>query len=120
MTKKMVFNLLRGAGISRQVRKTVRGTRYFFVQNTASIASGATYHFDLDDRFEPYNDLLITNLDKNNNYTLTINGTIKFPLPKGNKAKIDFPVRDISATNDGSTTTSAAQINIYYRVKPLL
>ena len=99
-----------------ELRKRIfKNSSYFEISNSTSISSNETYVFVLEDKFIPYDDVLIINLNSDNDCTAKINFNQAIPVPRGNKAQINIPVESISLTNDGDTTISANEIKIYYK-----
>ena len=96
-------------------QRQFRDSGYLFLQNTSTITSGGKIALLVDERFVPYDDVKIINLDDNNDCTVTINGSMKQPLPKGMEIQINYLVRDIEITNNGSSTIAVNKIQMFYR-----
>lgn len=99
----------------RDVKRSLRGSNYLVVRNSSVLAPNKSIVFTLDERFKPYDDVLIMNLDYDNDCTVTANYNFQQPLPKGNSLKIDFPCEVITIKNNGSTNISINGLEVYYR-----
>jgi len=97
------------------VPRIIRGSGYQTTSNSLAIASGDSYNFTLDQRFIPYDDVLVVNLNSNNDCQLDINYGRKQPLPKGTNLKTDIPIKALRITNNGSTQIEVNEIEVYYR-----
>ena len=84
--------------------------------NSSIITAGSLFIFDLDERFIPYDDVLIINLNSTNDCTIKINQIHEHPLPAGNKVSINSKnVTQIMVINNGTTSISANEIKVFYR-----
>lgn len=102
----------------KSVPRKLRGSGYFRTTNSSTIISGGTFTFTLDDRFKPYDDVVVVNLNSDNDCNLELNWGIKQPLPKGNSINIDTPTENLKVENNGSGTISVDEIEVYYRALP--
>ena len=106
-----IFNLIP----SQNLRRALKDSGTLQAKNSSSIASGATINIPLSEKWD-YDECLIVNLNSDNDATITINGSIKNPLPKGTTTNLsNQSVKTIQITNNGSTTINANEIEVYYQ-----
>ena len=98
--------------LSRQFKNSGQLTLY----NESEILSSNIYVFDLDQRFIPYDEATITNLNSDSDVTILINNKHKSSLPAGNQTILNgHNITDIRIINDGATTITQNQIVLQYR-----
>lgn len=98
------------------VERKFKDSGVFTVKNETTLVAQGQYVFPLDDRFSPYDDLLITNLNSDSDCTITINNRHTTPLAKGTTVTIDNEnVRDVRIKNDGSDTIAINELIVQYR-----
>lgn len=95
-------------------RRDFKDSGYLTLSN-ASLTSGSIFSPIFDDRFEPYDDVLIINLDTANDLEVTVNFNQVQICPYGDKLQINQVVQDIRIKNLGSSTISANNIKVLYR-----
>lgn len=98
-------------------RRIFKDSGYLELTNTTTITTNGKYGFILDERFKPYDEILVVNLNPTADARIRINGNqLTYPLPAGNKAHItDLWIRDVDIENITSTTISANEIKLFYR-----
>lgn len=97
------------------VPRDFKDSGYYYLTNSSTIASGDFYDPIFDDRYENYDDVLITNLDTSNDCEVKVNYGETHILPAGNSLQLNQLVVDLKIKNIGSTTISASGIRIQYR-----
>lgn len=80
------------------------------IENTDEITTGNYFVFSLDDRFKPYDKLVLTNLNADNDAEIEINGGIIYDLPKGTTTNINNKISEMRIKNNGSGTINTAEI----------
>lgn len=84
--------------------------------NSTEITAGATYVFNLDERFIPYDEATIVNLNSDNDTIIKINSKYTSSLPKGNQIELNgHNITQIWIINNGATTINANEIFLTYR-----
>ena len=82
--------------------------------NSEAIESGKIVFIELSDHYEIYDYVEITNLNSSNDCIAIFNGSLNYPIPKGNQATIQRPFRSIQIKNNGSSSVLANEIQINY------
>lgn len=96
--------------------RVMKDSGYLNTSNTGTIsATTGREVLILDDRFKPYNDVVIQNLNTSSDVTAKINFNFSIKVPKGNQITVQVPVSHIEIINDGSTAISANEIFVNYR-----
>lgn len=84
--------------------------------NDTTISPNTKFIFNLDERYIPYDEAIIVNLDTDNDCSIFINGTEQNILPSGNRAKLDgYNIRQLAVLNNGSATIAINKIQVTYR-----
>lgn len=97
------------------LKRKFRGSAYLNTSNSDAVTTLSKVFFDLDDRFKPYNEVQIINLNEDNDCLITINHIQQIILPAGNSEKITIPVSTIEIQNIGTTTINANELRCFYR-----
>lgn len=98
-----------------RLKRRFKVSPLFSTSNNTQIAVGQKFIFTLDERFIPYDDILMVNLSSED-CTIQINGADNQPLPRGNRANLDFKtIRQLAVVNNGTATITANQIKVNYR-----
>lgn len=97
-------------------KRKFKDTGYLTDKNNSILASDSYYVVQLDDRFKPYNDCKIINLNSDNDCEITINQHSVQICPKGNEIQINQKIiGHLKIKNIGTSNISANQIRVFYR-----
>jgi hypothetical protein len=96
------------------IPRDLRGSGYLEVKNTSTIASNGVFTFTLDERFKPYNELILINTSIND-CLFSINWGNPHFCPRGNSSQVTIPTENVSVTNKGSTTIAIDELTILYK-----
>lgn len=83
--------------------------------NPVLIASQDFHVFDIDERYEPYDELVMINNSDTSDCEVTINFSVKRFLSRRTSLNYNQPFRDVRVQNIGSLTINPDEIIIYYR-----
>lgn len=98
--------------------RALRGSKYFDASNTSTILANGVFTFTLDERFKPYNEVIVVNLNTENDCKVKVNWGHEIILPKSNSITIDIPTENLEVISLGSTTIAVGEIKIQYRALP--
>lgn len=88
---------------------------YLVATNSSAITSGSNLVIAINEKWKPYDDVIVVNGNTDNDATATINYSNTQPLLKGTQTRIGLPMNAIMITNNGTTSINANDIKIYYR-----
>jgi len=88
---------------------------YLSTSNASAITAGGNITISLNEKWKPYDDVVILNTSTDNDATATINFINSQPLLKGTQTRIGVAMNSLSIANNGTTSINANEIKIYYR-----
>lgn len=97
-------------------KRIFRGSGQMNSSNSVAILSGETIFITLDERFTPYDFMIIQNLNLINDVTIKVNQRHTTPLPSGNEVQVQIQnIRSVFITNNGNATISVDELQIQYQ-----
>ncbi len=102
-------------GISN-LKRQFKDSGQLTISNSQEILTTQVYVFTLDERFKPYDEATLVNLNSDNDVIILINNRHKSTLPAGNQTTLSgHNITDLRVINNGSTTINAEEIVLQYR-----
>ena len=98
-----------------QLSRKFRGSAYLEVKNVGVILPGESEFLVIDQRFYPYDDIVLFNASRNSDAEITVNYNQTFFLPQKNNLKDIAKMEFMKITNLGSVNIAIGEIKMMYR-----
>ena len=98
-----------------QLARKFRGSAYLEAKNIEAILPGESKFLIIDQRFYPYDDIVLFNASRDSDAEITINYNQTFFLPKKNNLKDIAKMEFMKITNLGSVNIAIGEIKMMYR-----